>query len=280
LAIRKSVERPVRHASVFGVVAVATSAVGWLIRDVILTGYPLYPTTLFPVNVTWRISPEMVNRVHRFIIVWGRWSGGAPVPVLNNWRWIQPWAARELTLNREAVLPVGLFIVLLAVSLQRRKKRSALGISMLLPGIATVVYWFLTSPDPRFLGATLWTLCAISGWLVICTLQSTQSGRLGVICIAICIAFVAVTLPPTPKLALFTPSLAPRTPVVPFRTQSGLSVHLAPGGLCWDDEPPCLIFALKGLELRHPGKLSDGFLGKAWDTFDPGPMSPDFWDAQ
>ena len=145
--------------------------IGWMARQAILTGYPLFPITVGGLPVEWRMPASNVHQMADTVAAWARWPARPPDEVLASWQWLGHWLrARAKDLDIAAVL------VLLAVSLPafadrspgavlRRKERRSPMLAVLALAIPTLVLWFLLAPEPRFALAPLWLVpVALVAW--------------------------------------------------------------------------------------------------------------------
>ena len=130
--------------------------VGWMARQAILTGYPLFPITIGGLPVEWRMPATTVHQMTDTgpFPAWARWPTRPPDQVLASWQWLGHWLrARADDLDTAAVL------VLLAVSfpaladrspgaVQRRRERRSPMLAVLALAIPTLVTWFLLRQSP------------------------------------------------------------------------------------------------------------------------------------
>jgi hypothetical protein len=143
---------------------VALLLVSWMIRGIILSGYIAYPNVMGSFPVEWRIPRSYVAATTETIQVWARQPGSQDPKVLFDWGWLVPWAYRLPTFD--AVIPLlltlaGCFCTLFYhVMKYRESKASAVLWLFLLPSVASLLFWFMTAPDPRYAGAPFWVLGA------------------------------------------------------------------------------------------------------------------------
>jgi len=156
---RKSLSGPI----VASLVTVLVLSVVWVGRSVIASGYLIYPITATACPVPWRVPPDRVTDEANWIFSWAREPGVHWSKVLADWSWFRPWS------ERVAERPDFIFtscllgfagLLLIFFSLQAPKamvnglRRCAAFVSLGIVCAASICFWFLTSPDPRFLGAT------------------------------------------------------------------------------------------------------------------------------
>jgi hypothetical protein len=149
----------------------AALLVGWLTRQAILSGYPLYPVKLGALPVDWRVPASVVNYNNRLTSAWARWPGHPADTVLASWHWVRGFwfSAQEKSLD--VIAPLALLACLLPAFAARgegRATRRALRNPMLavaVPSLVTLLIWFFEAPDPRFVLAPLWLLpISLAAW--------------------------------------------------------------------------------------------------------------------
>jgi hypothetical protein len=155
----------------------------WVARNVILNGYPLYPSKVMPLPVDWRVSGHVVDLVRDNV---GKQSKAGMLFWLTDtlernhlpryarlvkpsftkeqnppgWSWVRPWFfSLPISSLIEIVLPMGICAVALMLAMRSKRRSSFIWLS--LAALAGVLFWFTTAPDPRFGWAPMWTLAAI-----------------------------------------------------------------------------------------------------------------------
>jgi hypothetical protein len=126
----------------------------FLWRNVILSGYPFYPSPLFDIfPVDWKTPKEVLDRLIYFITYYNRVNNGfmdiETTAQLGNIKWIRPWFHYMFEYDKLVFLPgiTGL-ITYLTVTLSSIKRESLISCITIIMTIAT---WFLVAPDPRFI---------------------------------------------------------------------------------------------------------------------------------
>jgi len=256
--------------------------VPWMVRGVILTGYPAFPVPALSVPVDWRVPREEAVLYVETLRTWERQPGYPVEEVLAGWGWLQPWLESRLynepRISHVAPLAIGLLGVLAAlagrVMVDRAARPAALIWLVLLPPLLNLPYWFLSAPAPRHLGATLWWLMAGSVTLALCPLLRRRT-RLAVIFVAVlCAALTGFAAQPFSLSELHAGMSLPAVPEPELRsytTSSGLELWVpASGDQCWDAPLPCTPRPLEGIRLRG-SDLAGGFV---LDSSDPGAAVP------
>jgi hypothetical protein len=151
---RRGRPRALRSATV--VIAIPlTIGAGWVARQAILSGYPLYPLTMLGLPTDWRVPASVMTAANRGDDAWARWPGVDPNVVLASWTWLHAWWFRQ-SHALDVILPLVLVASVLpsvaAVGVhdpdRRRRLRPMLAVAV--PCALLLVPWFLTAPDPRF----------------------------------------------------------------------------------------------------------------------------------
>lgn len=160
--------RRVRTAVTFGALPVVL-AIGWLARQAVLSGYPLYPLAIAGLPVNWRLPSGLLHHENRIDFAWARDPGVDPNVVLGSWHWLSSWAGGQ-RINLDVVLPLSLLLLGLAIALAQGFRPAAAGrgrvaLALLVPALATLAIWFFAAPDPRFAWAAIWLVpLALLAW--------------------------------------------------------------------------------------------------------------------
>ncbi len=183
--------RKLREPGLLWALALSTVLVAaWAGRNVVLSGYPLFPSPALGAPVGWRMPDGNVRSVRRYLSAeartrfvrftaaelqggpFDRYASLIAAPHWNDvegWEWFRPWL-----LSLPVTAPVSLLIPLLvtgaawgSVPWKRGAPAPAAGGTgpapwLLVPCAAGVVSWFLLKPDPRFVFGVAWTMAAAS----------------------------------------------------------------------------------------------------------------------
>ena len=84
--------------------------VPWMARGVVLSGYPLYPSTVLAAPVSWCVPAASAESEARWIYSWARWPSHHPDEVLSSWDWLDPW------LETQRDIPTAYLPALMAVA--------------------------------------------------------------------------------------------------------------------------------------------------------------------
>ncbi len=280
----------------------------WMARGVILSGYPVYPSTLFGFPVVWRVPVAQA----RAEAAWIRMSAHElnHNRIVAGFDWIGSWTYELLTdVQFIFMVPIPVFLTaVLGVALLIRR-RARVGPDdgrpwlLLLPAAAGVVFWFFAAPHPRFGMGPLWIMTAAVGAALIATLQVNEAlhqgfmRRIGVFlgaCLAITVGSLAVAgsggpsnkrggvraiagqiIPPGEDFGFHPPA---RADLVSYTTRSGLAVVVPrQNNLCWQSSVMCTPHPAPNLRLRNPADIAAGFITDdgAWAPIRwPNPWTP------
>ena len=69
--------------------------VGWIVRQAVLSGYPLFPSRVVSLPLDWRLPSHTVDEANRYARSWARTPRGLPASVLGSWGWFPGWLSRN-----------------------------------------------------------------------------------------------------------------------------------------------------------------------------------------
>lgn len=241
----------------------------WSLRGLLSSGYLLYPSSFGAFPVDWRIPREFVRFEAEWIYSWARNPQGLPEEVLASWDWLKVWWPNIF--SSEVVLaPVTLFlaasvVLLLLNSIPRLRHAQDYTIYLLLlPTVLSLIFWFLTAPDPRFAASSFWVLAFLSVCMIVSILRQYISPK-WIVTFALLFYLAGALLPFAfrGKVAQQLPKNGfeplPRAVMEEFICDSGLSVWVPmQDDLAWDSDLPSTPYPDKTLHLRGDG-LRSGF---------------------
>lgn len=243
----------------------------WLLRGVLLSGYPLYPTTAFAADVDWRVSCAAAQTDAEGVYVFSRYAlGDDGAFITAGWGWLPTWALWVLQDRFNVVLPLAIFLVCFVgwLVLVHRPARDLL---FLLVPVTALVFWFIAAPNPRFAVSSFWLLA--NGAVVLVLRSLVEENRRAVAVIALGLALILSA----PQWRTFTVygggfHAPPPVDVAPLATDSGLVVNVPVTRLgdnpyaddrCFAAPLPCTPYFNAALRLRVPGDIGGGFVDAA-----------------
>jgi hypothetical protein len=161
------------RALILGCTIPGALAVGWIGRQAVLSGYPLFPLTIGGLHADWRVPLSVVRRQNRINYAWARWPGVDPNVVLASWRWLHAWWLTRWIGSFDVGAPLALLATLVPSFLWRWRQGKQVRrpvapmLAVVLPSLVVLVVWFFIAPDPRFVFGPLWLVpVALAAWVV------------------------------------------------------------------------------------------------------------------
>lgn len=126
-------------------------------RNLILTGYPLYPLPVLRFNFLWTIPSDIIKTCYFGIQEWAK----APCAMYIEGEWFVPWLKLQLsTINSlYFVMFFASIVIWLKQFLYQNKKEAILIFFML---VLNILFWFLSAPSFRFASVFFFLLFFIS----------------------------------------------------------------------------------------------------------------------
>jgi len=243
-----------------------------LARGYMLSGAPLFPSMVGALpSLPWAMLPDNIRGEADWIYSWARMPGVEPSAVLGNWSWLdQWWVRRPSSFLYVAGLSVSLFVMNVILLLrQRQNSRVLMHHALYLPLIFSIIFWFFTAPDFRFLGSIPILLITLGGWLMAQHLYnlSPTSRRwflelagASAIIVSVCASAIFLYFTGVRSLTLSVPEHLPSVKASAAQFRSGQIFYQPQDGLCWDSALPCTPFVYPDLKLLVPDLgISGGF---------------------
>nr|WP_236457989.1 MULTISPECIES: hypothetical protein [Flavobacterium] len=150
----------IKKTFLFGIIFILP----WIIRNVILTGYVIYPLSSLDVfNFDWEVSKESVVDIQKWIYSWARipFKNHNEVLSLSFFDWFSVWWQNCLMRNK-IIFIISLFSpIIFTFYFFTNKKQKKLHISItFIICYVTLLIWLFTAPDIRFSFSALLILCA------------------------------------------------------------------------------------------------------------------------
>jgi len=237
----------------------------WMLRGVVLSGYPLYPSTFLGMPVDWAVPRDTVVAEAKLIRYWNG---------VEDWWWVAwrdpMWFIRWLPtldwLRADVLVPLGIAVIALAAGLVARLARRdvprALPGIVLVPTLASIAYCIAAAPRARYPASAYWVL-AVEATLAALPATVLAADRVRVrrlaatVAVGLTAVFLSINQPIVTELRDFEPHVRPM--LTPFELPSGLVVYEPAHMQCWDAPPPCSPFRNEQLRLRRPDALASGF---------------------
>jgi hypothetical protein len=222
-----------------------------LLRGVLLSGLPLYPSSLGAIwSVDWSVTRTQAIDEANWIYSWARDASKMPNEVLSSWAWFPAWADSFMGERWRYVYGALILVTIDLISLvtsKSAKQENKLFI-LFVPFVVAIIFWFLTAPDWRFLGAIPQLVIGLSGWLFIrrCIprevflLTDKFPSYTASSLVALTILVLMTKTADFKTLPLSGWHDIPQVEVEMKETYSGLSIWVpVSGDQCWDSALPC-----------------------------------------
>jgi hypothetical protein len=249
----------------------------WCLRGFLLSGAPLYPSTIGYIPVVWSVPREKVIDTANWIYSWTRQPNVVWTKVLDNWNWFKPWLLKIYEDNKTGIVypfALSIFFGIINASIllfYRKRRLNYWEWVILLPVLFALIYWFFTAPAPRFANALFFLMALCMILLFLTTIQKIVNQKVFVL--LLCLVFMAGNLSfihyaimerrEIKDISLSGYQAITVVPLVKMETQSGLMVYTPEtGDQCWDAPLPCTPEFNASLMLRKPGDLGSGFVVK------------------
>lgn len=233
----------------------------WMLGNVVTSGYPLYPASLFPFPVDWIARVDATAWIQKPMAMAPLWT------IFRDWTW---WQTRLLSLGwmeADALRPLaaiaaGALLFALFGSLRRWRGRALpLTSLVLLAPLVGFFFCFANTPMPRYQGATMW-IVAIDLFVLALAGPVAEAGLAPRLAAFVLVAFgmalpVARGVPAWLPLKDFEPVGVAR--VHEQKLASGLVVQVPENSVCWYAPLPCTPEPHASLRLREDGNLAAGF---------------------
>jgi len=286
---------PLNLALVAAVAAVA--GLPWVLRNIVLTGYPLFPSPVAGLAVDWRVPERIAEFAPDAVLAIARHPGDEGRPIrdltavmsrslvqsshpdamtreafherIRETPWFGPWLRDSLRNPLIAACLAGPAILLPALGLLRRRPRGLQDERTLdplyLPIVAALAFWLHAAPAIRFGLPFLLMMNLLPAAQILARFaRGTRlpGGVAAVAALLLSAAALANGFPARSRLWRTTVLAAPmRAKMASFTTRSGLVLHVPAHDVrCFDAPLPATPFRNPGLSLRDPARgLAGGF---------------------
>ena len=139
------------------------AAAVWIAKNVMLTGYPVYPSTVLPFPVDWSMAEAKVQECLESILGWARMPNEMFHESLRQGLtfWFPSWLARQLQsfeMWYNGFVPLALGCLMWLPALLRH--HSAVVWAVFALTLASLAGWFCSAPEIRFGSAYFWIFFA------------------------------------------------------------------------------------------------------------------------
>lgn len=256
---------------------------GWMARNIVLSGWLLFPAPVLPLPVDWAVPREprdvshmeqlqSLNGLNEIFTAWARCPGPYYEAAIDaSFReWFVPWyQAQRKTLELRWLFPAGVFSILaglMASGFGWHRDRWA-WFMVFWAGVG-LAFWFVSAPDLRYgFGLfCIWAALGIGGiWADILSRHFFLWAGLLAVAVFVIGGF-SVSLRPVHGRALseWRTSGPPASAVLPvgYEESDGAEITLyqpVQDDLCGDALLPCTPYPRENLKWRKAGQLRHGF---------------------
>ena len=270
----------------------------WMVRGVVLSGYPLYPNHLLSIPVGWRVPREQVDASAAWVLYFAKthyapsqYNNASTAIVCGAISWVRPWFRVLLTSSfwwrvpLPVVLAVGMSLIAATNAVSRATLR-AIAPAATAIGLGGII-WFAISPRPDMGVPFAWGLAGVIAASLGAATISFGVGRkirmlaspafltagLSLAMLPL-VGIVVHTLHLHPELGLrsaastLVPPALPETwlgvtrweyPSLHYWTNSGLDLRIPDFHRCSRAPQPCTSHPATNLRLRKAGDPGGGF---------------------
>jgi len=253
----------------------------FLARNVVLTGYLVYPGLTFsPINFDWRIPAEIVKRESEVI----RWFATLPNSSIERYQslsfkaWSREWLL-DLSLKHKALIGCNILLPIIMLALLSNKtwrdhlKKNAFMLYLFASSLLGILFWFISAPAVRFGYGFLLATIAIGTALLITWMAGhypINKKVLTVVSILGCLVIVSIfsyrSVSPgaisqridSIKAVIVSPREYPEWSTQTCEFKNFTMLCAQEYNSCWYEPFPCAVGGDRNVEMRSDNIL-DGF---------------------
>jgi hypothetical protein len=179
----------------FAGLAAAAIFFPWVSRGIATSGYPFFPSSAVGGPFAWRIPDSAISNFYNLTVYWARQPYFDLEKVRTGFAWVPEWFQRSWQLKDQFEKPLilcgvwTLLLVLLAWKWEDLRKNLIRLTLMILPVLLSLVMWFFTAPEPRYLGSITWLLPLA---VPLCLISEASPLSRAVIGVSLCVNYAAL----------------------------------------------------------------------------------------
>jgi hypothetical protein len=244
---------------------VAIAMIPWLIRNVIMSGYLVYPFPAVDIfNVFWKVPLEYVIREKEWVHVFAR-IGSYDLDryaLMTSFEWFIPWFFKRTIVEKAIFIILCLSPSVFLVKLIRGKFRLNVMMLAYLASFTGVVFWFIMAPYFRFGHGFIIVAFLVSIVLWFEKLPKTLLHLSIIVCFAFIIYSVHKEMGELKgkwKTVIAYPQPYPKDNGIYTQRLNNQNFYVTKNqSLCWDCPLPCTPEMLPGLQLIG-NNIDEGF---------------------
>ena len=245
----------------------------YVVRNIILSGWPLYPLPALKLNISWAVPESRVTGLFEVIKAWAILPGSQYHNAigLSVWKWFPSWLARnsgsyEIRIFFLTILFFVFSIFLKFISKKNIKQNTGLAICVA-ASFASILYLIFSAPDLRFGGVFFWVFFASFGSFFFVELFKRHP-YLEKFFVALSVSLVLfISWSPKLESEIMLKSIRweqsqvhNQVLIVPKDGSSPFKIYTPePEGSCGNSELPCTPEVNNNFKEIVPGDMSKGF---------------------
>lgn len=156
----------------------------WLVRNVIISGYLVYPYAgLDLFNPDWKMDPAVLADDSQDIRMFARGIRSAAEYDNSLVGWVPRWFLANGTGDRIAIIVGAVCIPLVLYLIGRSLRKKEYGLTALLSaGVLNLVFWFFSAPHMRYGGPYIYVLVVMAAGTVGAIMRDGRSERAAAVC--------------------------------------------------------------------------------------------------
>jgi hypothetical protein len=238
-----------------------------LIRGYTLSGSPFFPNTLFIAEfLPWSVPKDIAFKDVFDIYAIARNPTLPPHITMGNWDWLSTWIQNRFSLVNKiysilAILLICINSYLLFIKSKMLKKNNEL-FFIFIPILTSLIFWFSTAPDFRYLGSALEILISLLFFVLFSFFLKGHNLSIKyryINPIYICFVAIFMVIIPNINFKLFGPwADLPQTKLIQEATPLGVKYNKPINGLCWYSAVPCVESLDNNLRYLDGGNIESG----------------------
>ncbi len=265
-------EKSIELGSLIKLSILPTMLIGlWLGRNIILSGYLLFPLPSLHVPVAWKMPQSRVERTQSGIVNWARNPNSQDEDDKSVENWFPFWYTKlDGTIKITVILSLVQILISALISRLWKNSLNPRLISWLMVPILSILFWFFSAPNLRFSGAYFPGLFAGSIILVYDQLENKFASVMSHLYVSFGIMLVILialqernqSILPLIRIQMDPPIKRMTEGYNQYNTSivDGITVNLPiDSHQCWISPLPCMPQENPKLHLIRPPEMSYGF---------------------
>lgn len=256
---------------------------GHLARNVMTTGWVLFPAPVGQLDTEWSMPEKPVGNGHWYemqsvegqyniIKGWARLPGAKHKKAIGNGfkSWFPAWYKKFIHETEFWLLITGivltLFYLLLYFAFYKKNKYSRYHLFLITVSLSNILFWFFGAPDLRFGDGFIWIFFSLSIFLILSLKKIPDRVYYAImVMLFVCLCYVnEIKIYDGRVDSLFSVGKVSlkKTKVIKIHNNQDVQLYVhypKNDDRCGDSALPCTPYPLKNLMQRTPGVIADGF---------------------